>query len=79
MVVVEEAVLVKEEVGERRRTAGTRGPGKCGVWESSELEGVVLDFLLTGGLSGFAGLDWPLLPPCMSRERERGLVVDADA
>lgn len=33
LVEVEEAAvaLLKDGVGERRRTAGKRGPGKCGV------------------------------------------------
>lgn len=61
----EDVVEGAEKVGGvegRQRTAG-----KCGVGESSELEDVVLDFLLSGGLSGFAGLDWPLPPPpCIS-------------
>lgn len=50
-VVAVEELELKEEVGERRRTAGNSGPGKWGVLDSSE----VRDFLVTGGLSAFAG------------------------
>lgn len=62
-------VEAAEGVGERRRAAG--------VWGSSELAKVVLDFLVTGGFSGLAGLRpglaWPLVASCMCvREREKG-------
>lgn len=71
---------LKEVVGDRRRTAGKSGPGKCGVSGSSgsgeeeeeeedDVVVVVRNFLLTGGRSGLGGFglgpDWELVFCCI--------------